>query len=393
MSRDPRLVVYCIIPPAGAAALDDVRAHYAGTGLPVQVLVERRVAQRRRPLDEEPASGSGAGAERRRGPDRRRLVVPRHLSPLPEHLAERTGPVRWVQRLLPVGPSTEELSTDDIVAAVRAGDAEAPTELYWRCYERMRSALAVMLGDAREVDAAVVRALGRVLDALEDPEHAGTAFEPLLYEQIDACAAEVHARRAGLHAVPEGGLAVLDPELHEPVEVGEAMPHWSRQAAADREQLLDALGDHVIDIEHVGSTAVPAVAARPTIDLIAGLHGMPATPAALAVLRGAGFSDHGDAGVPGRHYLRRRGDGDHVDLHLVEYGGALWNDALVLRDFLRRHAPEAQRWAEVKYKAAAIAPASTLRYYDLRRLMLDDLLEQARLRAARTAGAPLQAAA
>jgi GrpB-like predicted nucleotidyltransferase (UPF0157 family) len=198
----------------------------------------------------------------------------------------------------------------------------------------------------------------------------------------------VHARRAGLHAVPEGGLAVLDPGLHEPIAVAEAMPHWPRQAAADREQLLDALGDHVIEIEHVGSTAVPAVAARPTLDLIAGLHGMPAAPAALAVLRGAGFSEHGDAGVPGRHYLRRRDDGDHVDLHLVEYGGALWNDALTLRDFLRRHGPEAQRWAEVKHRAAAIAPADTLRYYDLRRLTLDELLDRARRRAARSAGVP-----
>jgi GrpB-like predicted nucleotidyltransferase (UPF0157 family) len=316
------------------------------------------------------------------------MVVPRHLPPLPEALAERAGPVRWVQRLLPVGPAVEGLSTEQVVAAVRAGDAEAPTELYWRCYERMRCALAVELGDAREVDAAVVRALGRVLDALEDPAHADTPFEPLLYEQIDACAAEVHARRAGLHAVPEGGLAVLDPALHEPVEVAEAMPHWPRQAAADREQVLEALGDHVIEIEHVGSTAVPAVAARPTIDLIAGLHGLPVAPAALAVLRDAGFSEHGEAGVPGRHYLRRRDDGDHVDLHLVEYGGALWNDALTLRDFLRRHGAEAQRWGEVKQRAAAIAPANTLRYYDLRRLALDELLEGARRRSARGAAPP-----
>jgi GrpB-like predicted nucleotidyltransferase (UPF0157 family) len=370
VAPDPRRVVYCLVPPGGADALDDVRAHYAGADVRVEVVVDRRVRERRT----EPAP---ALPDRRAGNDRRRFTVPRHLAPLPPELAERTGRVRWIQRLLPVGAATERLSVEEVVDAVRSGDAEAPTELYWRCYERMRSRLLVLLKDPREADGAVVRAFGRVLDGLDDSVRSDLAFEDLLYDEVDAVAADVVARRAGTLHLPDGGLAVQDPELDEAVRVVDHDPVWPIRARAERERVLGLAGEELIAVEHIGSTAVRGVAARGTLDLLGGAHRLPLSAEAMEALDTAGYEDCGPAGTPGRVYLRRRGR-TRVDLHLVAYDGALWRNAVAFRDHLRRHPADAERWAMVKREAARTAPTSALRYADLRRLALEELLRRVR---------------
>src|SRR5918998_5248210 len=98
MPPQDRPVLFCLVSPAAAEALDDVTAHYAGTDPRVRVVMERRGAQRRR-TGERPAMGP----DRRAGTDRRRFFVARTLPSLPPALAERTGPVRWLQRLVAVG--------------------------------------------------------------------------------------------------------------------------------------------------------------------------------------------------------------------------------------------------------------------------------------------------
>src|SRR4051794_40916841 len=120
MPEDHHLVVYCLLEPAAAAALEDVRAHYRDTDARVEVKIDRRVGQRRRAPVTEPR------AENRTGADRRRFAVPRMLKPLPDGLAARAGKVRWMQRMMPVGPATDALETDQVVEAVRRGDPEAP---------------------------------------------------------------------------------------------------------------------------------------------------------------------------------------------------------------------------------------------------------------------------
>jgi GrpB-like predicted nucleotidyltransferase (UPF0157 family) len=376
MSDDRPASLYCLLTPAAAGALEAVQEHYRSADPRVRVIVDRRAGERRRPSDDDPKH-----PERRGAPDRRRFVVPRVLPALPAALGARTGPVTWIQRMLPVGPVTEALETPGVVAAVRARDAEAPTELYWRCYQRMHSRLSVRLGDERDVDATVVRGFGRVLDALEDRARDAEPFEELLYAEVDAAADAVLERREQAHGVPPGGLEVADPRLEEPVTIVDPDPMWPSRARQARDRVRELLaGADVVAIEHVGSTVLPDVAGRDTLDLVVGLRALPADPSSVAALVRDGFEDCGDAGTPGRHHLRRR-EHPSVDLHLVVHGEPLWTDAVGLRDWLLRHSLEAQRWSDVKRAAGRHAPGSTSRYHDLRRLALEELLERARAEA------------
>jgi GrpB-like predicted nucleotidyltransferase (UPF0157 family) len=368
-----RLVIYCVLPVGAEAQRDAVRAHYAELDPRVEVIVERRQRQRRRtPLTDAPK-----GPDRRAGTDRRRFIVPRTLDPLPADLVERAGQVHWFQRMLPVGEATEILTNEAVIDAVRAGDPEAPTELYWRYYERMHSRLSVLLGDAKDADLVIAKAFGRLLDALDDPALAREPFDAVLYDQIDAVAHEALKRRGSPNELPENGLGLTDPELDEAVRISEFDVHWAPRARGERDRLLELLGEAVVGIEHVGGTAVPNVAGRNILDLIAGVHRLPLDETVLDALDRIGYEDCGDGGAAGRTYLRRRGR-TKVDLHVVEYGGALWHDTLMLREFLRRHPGEAARWAQVKRDAGRTSPTSAARYYDLRRLVLEELLDRAR---------------
>jgi len=141
------------------------------------------------------------------------------------------------------------------------------------------------------------------------------------------------------------------------VEVG---PAWPRRADAWIRRLRHALGHGfdggaLLDIAHVGSTAVPGFVAKPTIDLIARVHPWPLAPAAEARLVALGFVAHGERGIPGRAYYTRGGHALH--LHVVGVESDHWARHVALRDFLRGDDAARERYAAAKATALASAGA------------------------------------
>jgi GrpB-like predicted nucleotidyltransferase (UPF0157 family) len=122
-------------------------------------------------------------------------------------------------------------------------------------------------------------------------------------------------------------------------------------------------------VEHIGSTAVPRLAAKPIIDLMVGVENISETHE----LVGLGYEDMG--GEPGRRYLRRR-DRISSNVQIVEYGGAFWQANLAVRSYLRSHPREARRYAAVKVAAARAAP-TLLAYSKEKETFMAELAERA----------------
>jgi GrpB-like predicted nucleotidyltransferase (UPF0157 family) len=112
-------------------------------------------------------------------------------------------------------------------------------------------------------------------------------------------------------------------------------------------------GGALLDVAHVGSTAVPGFVAKPTLDLIARVHPWPLAPAAEGGLVALGFVAHGERDIPGRAYYTRGGHALH--LHVVGLESDHWSRHVALRDFLRGDDAARRRYAGAK--AAAIASA------------------------------------
>ena len=172
----------------------------------------------------------------------------------------------------------------------------------------------------------------------------------------------------------------MSAEIDEPVEITDYNPQYEGRYRAERDRVRLGLATASLKFEHIGSTAVPGLAGKPTVDLMLGAS--PAVWAALEELRSRvvalGYEDLGEAGVPGRIHFRRRTKLRAFNLALVEEDGALWRDNLAVRDYLRAHPEEAAKYGEAKRAAVAAGATTLLAYSAAKASPLAALVEKAR---------------
>lgn len=148
--------------------------------------------------------------------------------------------------------------------------------------------------------------------------------------------------------------------VDEEIELCPYDPEWPSLFLAEMQRIEQALSFQAT-IEHIGSTSVPGLVAKPVVDIMLGL--VPGDPweDAREQLGSAGYEDLGEAGVPGRVYFRRRAERS-FNVHVTLRGGSIWDANLALRDYLRLN-PEARlEYAEVKRRAIADGCRTLLSY-------------------------------
>ena len=132
-------------------------------------------------------------------------------------------------------------------------------------------------------------------------------------------------------------------------------PCWPRAFRREAERIGVALGSE-LKLQHIGSTAVPGLIAKPIIDMLGEVAAISAVEAVARRLAGLGYEDMGAHGVPGRRYFRRsEGVCRSHHLHLFAAGSVAAWAHLAVRDYLRSHPREAQGYAAAK-RAALTAP-------------------------------------
>jgi len=108
------------------------------------------------------------------------------------------------------------------------------------------------------------------------------------------------------------GINILDPAMANPVIVLDYDPHWPGLFQSLRKRVAGALGDMATAIEHVGSTAVPDLAAKPIIDIDVLLACETMLPAAIERLASLGYIHRGNLGIPEREaFLAPANDPPH----------------------------------------------------------------------------------
>jgi len=133
------------------------------------------------------------------------------------------------------------------------------------------------------------------------------------------------------------------------IEIAPYDPAWPDAFERERAAILGALGDLVFAIEHVGSTAVPGLGAKPIIDIMIGLRDLAGHARCVAPLQSLGYEHKGEFGIPGRHYFRKLVGGTRThQLHMVEHCSSFWVRHLLFRDYLRRSPDEAAAYERLK---------------------------------------------
>jgi len=139
----------------------------------------------------------------------------------------------------------------------------------------------------------------------------------------------------------------------QPVEIVEYNPSWPLRFEQEREALLRTLASWLAGpIEHIGSTAIPGLAAKPVIDIMAAVSSLEASRPAIAAAAEIGYC-----------YFPYRLESEHWfckpspmfrthHLHLMPFGSRQWLDAIAFRDYLRTHPTIAAEYETLKRQLA-----------------------------------------
>src|SRR6476659_9226809 len=128
---------------------------------------------------------------------------------------------------------------------------------------------------------------------------------------------------------------------------------WPLEFAAEADRIERACAGMSLRLEHIGSTSIPGLAAKPVIDILAGRPGNMAGSMYVDAFRQIAYEHKGAHGVPGRNYFRRGTPRTH-HVHMVSWSSDLWRDHLLFRDYLRAHADIAREYETIKRELAAM---------------------------------------
>ena len=112
-------------------------------------------------------------------------------------------------------------------------------------------------------------------------------------------------------------------------------PDWPDLFEQEKARVVSALGIGEERFQHIGSTAVPGLGAKPVLDMMAGIPSMATASKLVPLLEAIGYEWRGET-LPGTLYIRKA-EPRRFNLHVTAYGGAFWEDHLLFRDYLRAH--------------------------------------------------------
>ena len=131
-------------------------------------------------------------------------------------------------------------------------------------------------------------------------------------------------------------------------------PQWAESFRREAARLRSVLGSAVGQIEHVGSTSVPGMIAKPIIDLTAAVETLSSASTLVPVLKRLGYAHRPNDPVPGRLFFAL-GPRTHRTHHLslAEVASNFWHEHIAFRDCLLGNRSVAEQYASLKQRLAA----------------------------------------
>jgi len=141
---------------------------------------------------------------------------------------------------------------------------------------------------------------------------------------------------------------------------------------------MPVIGSNLVELHHIGSTSVPGLAAKPTIDILAVVKALEELDSANPLFEGLGYIPRGENGIAGRRYFNKiNGDVHLFHIHAFQEGHSAINNHLAFRDYLRSHPDVSGEYAELKYTLAEVYRNEPFRYTDGKDSFIQEIIEAA----------------
>ena len=157
------------------------------------------------------------------------------------------------------------------------------------------------------------------------------------------------------------------------LELVEYDARWPERFERVKAELEAALPSLAARVEHVGSTSVPGLIAKPIVDVLLGLRRLELAEAEVAAMASLGFDYLGEYGIPLRRYFSRA----DVHVHGFRVGEGQWDGHLLFRDYLRASPCARDRYAAFKRETAARVHWNRAAYQERKQPFVDGLLREA----------------
>ncbi|MCR2805603.1 GrpB family protein [Paenibacillus soyae] len=140
----------------------------------------------------------------------------------------------------------------------------------------------------------------------------------------------------------------MSAQKHYSVKVVPYNENWPLEFEKEKQRLLEALGSHIITIEHTGSTSIPNQEAKPIIDMYAGVRSLLNAEDYAGLLSKSDYF-HVEAGMTGRHLFAKEIEGVRTHhLHILPIKGFYERKEFLFRDYLREHPELVKEYGELK---------------------------------------------
>ena len=159
-------------------------------------------------------------------------------------------------------------------------------------------------------------------------------------------------------------------------------PHskeWKTDAENKTEQLKNILTDEIVDVQHIGSTSVNGICAKPIIDIAVGVKNFDNIDRYNEILKENGFVYRREDHQGQRLYICGDFENNiHTHyIHMVIWGEEAWHNYINMRDYLNTHPDKAQEYSELKQKLAQKYPYDRVAYTEAKAGFITEILKDA----------------
>jgi GrpB-like predicted nucleotidyltransferase (UPF0157 family) len=142
-------------------------------------------------------------------------------------------------------------------------------------------------------------------------------------------------------------------------------PAWKGTFRAEAAALRSVLADEALAIHHIGSTSVPGLRAKPTVDVLIEARKIQNLDGLEGPMAVSGYEAWGEYGIPGRRFFTKdRGPERLFNVHVFEAGTPEVERHLAFRDYLREHPETARAYGDLKADLAARFPTDIEAYME-----------------------------
>ena len=161
------------------------------------------------------------------------------------------------------------------------------------------------------------------------------------------------------------------------VKLAEYDENWPFEFENEKNAIQRVIQKNEIAIEHIGSTSVKELCAKPIIDILIGIEHFDDGFDIAPKLEAIGYEYKGENGIPGRHYFAKGNPRTH-HIHIVELGSDFWKEHLLFRNYLRNN-PEARfQYSKLKKELALQYERDREKYTDSKAEFIRNTINKAK---------------